>query len=839
MSVIPVNAAVVKDNTIVKADVLTAGKAVKMRAVPNGKYILSEGENGVAPENITLKRVGKNLHVILEGSDIEHPELIIEGFYDHPGELVGKGEDGQWHEYIATSGEEKDDAAFLMDGETSGVALGTGTVAGLDGLVVASTAISPALLALGALAALAAAAGLGYLIGRGGGDNDGSNRSGGAGEAGGIETRKASIHGASDDFGTITGPLNSGDYTDDSTPTFIGTGQIGSTIEIWDGETKLGEVAVDGDGNWSFTPPPLEHGQHNIIVVERTPDGKTSLPSDPFQLNIDLEAPERAQLSQVWDDIAPRVGVVENNGSTNDQQPEFRGTAEPGATVEIILNGEKVDEVPVDADGNWTWTPGTALPEGNHSVQLVVIDPAGNPSLPTPPFNFEVDITPPVMVPGAFDLDNVIDDVGLKTGKIGSGELTDDPRPTFNGEGLEPGDTVEIHDAATGQLVGTATVRPDGSWSFTPEADLSEGNHSISIIVVDAAGNQSQPSPSFDFTVDTTPPPKPTGDQFEGAWDDVGDIVGQIGHQTTTDDSRPEFKGTGLTPGHTVHIREEFFGEMGTAIVDSDGNWSWTPAVDRPLSNGEYSFEIVIEDEVGRVSEPSDRLDFTVDLTPPAQAIITELWDDQGAVVGPIDSSVPTDDAQPEIRGTAEANSTVWVYIDGVLEGTTTANDDGEWSFTPERQLSNGPHRVTAQASDAAGNRGAVSDPFDFTIVAGGVADSPAITGVIDNVAGGIVGNIAPEGLTNDARPEIQGTAPAGTQVEVKIDGISIGTVTADADGRWSIVSDRDLTSGRHVIVAEATDGLTPPSGEYAIIVDVDAPNAAEDLELATDCWPD
>lgn len=60
MSVIPVNAAVVKDNTIVKAEVLTAGKAVKMKAIPNGKYILSEGENGVAPENITLKRVGKN-----------------------------------------------------------------------------------------------------------------------------------------------------------------------------------------------------------------------------------------------------------------------------------------------------------------------------------------------------------------------------------------------------------------------------------------------------------------------------------------------------------------------------------------------------------------------------------------------------------------------------------------------------------------------------------------------------------------------------------------------------------------------------------------------------------
>ncbi|NWA63441.1 hypothetical protein HX773_21280 [Pantoea sp. B9002] len=836
MSVIPVNAAVVHDNTIVKAEVLTAGKAVKIKAIPGAKYVLAEGENGVAPENITLRRVGKNLHVILEGSDIEHPELIIEGFYDHPGELVGKGEDGQWHEYIATSGEEKDDAAFLMDGEISGVALGANTIAGLDGLAMAATAISPALIALGMLGALAAAAGLGYLAGRRDSDDNANSRSGGGeGDAGGIGGRIPSVGSVIDDFGSITGPLNSGDVTDDSTPTFNGSGTPGNTIEIWDGETKLGEVAVGGDGSWSYTPPPLEHGNHTIIIVERDPEGNTSLPSEGFELIIDLEAPDRAELNEVWDDVAPGVGPVENDGSTNDQQPEFRGKAEPNATVEIILNGEVVKVVPVDANGDWTWTPDAPLPEGHYSVELVVVDTAGNPSLTTPPFNFEVDITPPVMVPGAFDLDNVIDDVGLKTGPISSGDITDDNRPTFNGGGLVPGNTVEVHDSVTGELVGTTIVKADGSWTFTPEADMSEGPHSISIIIVDPAQNRSEPSPAFEFTVDTVPPPKPTGSQFEGAWDDVGEIVGQIEAGSSTDDSRPEFKGTGLTPGHIVHIREDFFGEMGTAIVDANGNWTWTPEVDSPLSNGDYVFEIVIEDEVGRVSEPSDPLDFTVDLTPPGQPLITELWDDQGAVTGPIDSSVPTDDAQPEIRGTADAGSKVWVYIDGVLEGTVMADADGSWTFTPERQLSNGAHIITAQASDSAGNRGQVSEPFDLIVQAGGIPDSPAITGVIDNVAGGIVGNIAPGGVTNDPRPEVQGTAPAGTVVNVTIDGVSIGSVTADADGRWSIVSDRDLATGEHVIVAEAVNGLTPPSGEYIIHVDVTAPAAAGDLELIDD----
>jgi hypothetical protein len=61
MNLKPVNIAVVDKNTIVKADVLRSekiGSAVKIKAIPNAKYILAEGENGVAPENITLKRVG-------------------------------------------------------------------------------------------------------------------------------------------------------------------------------------------------------------------------------------------------------------------------------------------------------------------------------------------------------------------------------------------------------------------------------------------------------------------------------------------------------------------------------------------------------------------------------------------------------------------------------------------------------------------------------------------------------------------------------------------------------------------------------------------------------------
>jgi hypothetical protein len=49
---------------------------------------------------------------MLEGTDEDQPQLIIEDYFDNPGELVGKGEDGQWHEYIATDGDDDHGSCF-------------------------------------------------------------------------------------------------------------------------------------------------------------------------------------------------------------------------------------------------------------------------------------------------------------------------------------------------------------------------------------------------------------------------------------------------------------------------------------------------------------------------------------------------------------------------------------------------------------------------------------------------------------------------------------------------------------------------------------------------------
>ncbi|MCU6285030.1 Ig-like domain-containing protein, partial [Enterobacter cloacae] len=65
---------------------------------------------------------------------------------------------------------------------------------------------------------------------------------------------KLAITGADDDVGSIQGTLQSGDLTDDPTPTLHGIAEAGSTVTVYDGSTELGRVKADANGKWSFTP---------------------------------------------------------------------------------------------------------------------------------------------------------------------------------------------------------------------------------------------------------------------------------------------------------------------------------------------------------------------------------------------------------------------------------------------------------------------------------------------------------------------------------------------------------------------------------------------------------
>lgn len=843
MKNIPVNAAVVQGKTIVQAEVLQSGaqgKAVRIKAVKGGKYILAEGEGGVAPENITLKRVGDDLHVALEGTDPDHPQLIIENFYDMPGELVGKGEDGQWHQYVSTDAQDDHEAGLLTDGESSAHALGANAIGSLDGLAMAPSAFSPALIALGALAALAAAAGLGYLIHRNNKDDNNDNNDGEGGAGGGFAGQVLTpvLKDVTDNVGNKTGPINNGGYTDDTTPTFTGTGTPGDTVELWDGDDKIGETIVDKDGNWEFTPEtPMTPGEHEIVLIGKDPEGNTSEPSEGFEFIIDITAPGKASLDDVYDDVAAIVGSVQENGVTNDNQPTFSGTGEPNTTIEISANGKVLGLAPVDASGHWTFTPATAMPDGPYEIILVDVDQAGNRGLPNDPFHFVIDTqapTKPGNGEGEGGIGDVWDDVAPIVGTVPDHGTTNDPKPDLSGNGLEPGDVVTVID--NGKEIGTAIVGEDGTWELTPEEPLEDGEHEFTVIVTDPAGNSSEPSDPYTVIVDTVSPDKPV---ITAVIDDQGTETGPLAAGGTTDDARPEIQGT-AEPGSLVTIYD---GKtvLGSVQANDAGNWSFTPPL--PLIPGEHDLTAVAEDAAGNVSPASDAFDFTlVTGGIPTAPAITGIYDDLEAHTGYLQKDGLTNDNRPTIEGTAQAGMVLTVFADGVALGSVTVGIDGRWSFTPDdaHKLTDGLHKITAQSKDLAG----VESPLtgEFPIVVDTTAPDAIKGEMLTDDVGAITGEIHDGDTTDDSTPLYSGTAEPGATVIIKDNGKDIGTAKVGEDGKWSFTPVPPLTDGDHsfsTIVEDAAGNQSAESTPTDFTVDtskvtVSIDYAFDDVELLT-----
>jgi hypothetical protein len=830
-----VNVAVVDGKTITESVELRTtkqGEPVRIKAVKNGKYILAEGtETPVAPENLTIKRVGNDLHVATEGTDPSQPQLIIEGFYESQGQLVGVAEDGAYYEYISSDGDQDQAAAFLHDGASSPQVLGSQELVGFGNGLVAGNGVGwlwPALLGLGALGLLGAA----YALTR---DKDSNNNDGGAV----VAPNTPSIGGATDNVGAEQGPINKGDSTDDTTPTFTGTGTPGNVIIISDNGKPIGEVIVGDDGNWEFTPTtPLPEGEHSIIVVEKDKDGNVSKPSDEFDFIVDITAPGKSVINSIIDDFGDQQGVIEPNGYTDDNTPTLSGMAEAGAKLEVFANGEKIGETIVNADGTWSFTPSPALADGEYSFTTVATDAAGNVGLPSDPYVVTIDTIAPVKPGvGTGGIEEAIDNVDPIIGDIGNGGTTDDSTPTFTGGGLLPGDKVTIID--DGVVIGEVIVGEDGRWEFTPDPALTEGPHPITVIVTDPAGNKSEPSDPYIVIVDITAPGKPgagTGG-IEAAIDNVDPLVGDIGNGGTTDDGTPTLIGVGLTEGDIVTIIDNGV-EIGKTVVKPDGTWEFTP--DPALIDGPHPITVVITDPAGNSSEPSDPYIIIVDTTAPVAPTIDSVFDDQGTTTGNINPGDITDDAQPQISGQAEPNSTVIIYDNGVEIGRETVGADGRWTHTPVPPLLNGPHDLSAKAQDAAGNISDPSNSVDFELVTGGLPPAPAITGVTDDVADDL-GNIMPGGSTNDTEPQVTGTAEPGSTVTLFANGVPVGTIIADALGNWTITPNPALTEGVNNLTATATNSAgntSVPTGIYPITVDTMAPAAADGSLLEDNVGP-
>jgi Mg-chelatase subunit ChlD len=620
--------------------------------------------------------------------------------------------------------------------------------------------------------------------------------------------------------------MQKGEVTDDDKPTIIGTAQADSIVKVYDGVLLLGSAQADASGQWSFTPTEaLKDGSHDITATATNLIGQTSDATGIWNFVVDSQAPDAVSDLVVTDDVGARTGPLVDGDTTDDATPTFTGKAEPDSTVSVYDNGTRIGEAVADENGDWSFTPSKPLPDGDHAFTTVVTDPAGNVGAPSTPVNVAID-TADVTV----SIGTLVDDQGAIKGDIAPNGVTDDVRPEIQGTG-KAGSTITVYDGA--MELGTTQVRRDGTWSFTPEADLGEGEHSITATATDKAGTVSEPTAPFDFSVDTQSPQAPT---IGAAQDDVGAITGPLADGDTTDDPTPTLSGK-AEPGSTVSVYDN--GELlGTVSADKDGGWSYTPTT--PLPEGEHEFKVTATDRAGNVSDESDPITLITDYTAPdaSKLAITGVEDDVGGVTGNVPAGATTDDNRPVISGTGTTGDTIIVMVKDSLGsrelGRTTIDEDGNWSLPVTTPLTSGDNEFTATEMDLAGNS-TESAPYAVNVI-GGKPPVPVIVNVQDDV--GAVHFLEKGEVTDDAKPTIIGTAEKGSIVKIYDGGTSLGSVQADEHGQWSFTPSDALKDGAHDITATATDAIgrtSDATGIWNFVVDTRAPDAASDLVVTDD----
>ncbi|MFW0768368.1 Ig-like domain-containing protein [Trabulsiella odontotermitis] len=431
-----------------------------------------------------------------------------------------------------------------------------------------------------------------------------------------------------DDVGTITGPLNNNDITDDNKPTFAGKAEPNSIVTILDNDTAIGSATVDKFGNWSWTPTTaLADGAHQFTTTVTDSVGNTGAPTSPVNITVDTQAPGiTLAIDGYLDDVGTNKGVITASGtSTDDTSPVLRGswTGDLGSVeyIRIYQDGIFLGNATLDR-GQHTWTLDVSGLENTKTYQFTAtaVDAAGSESSPTPAFALTIDLDPPTQT---VTITSYTDDVGLDTGNMGPNTSTDDRQPVLNGKivgtALDAGDEVRIYDADSNTLLGTATVTGD-SWSFELPALNDNTTYNFRAVVSDSAGNEGTTSGNFRITVD----------------------LNVVVNDQDTLDTTPIISGyTGfeIQPGEYVEVTvngNTYSSQNGQVVVDPLNN-TWyvqIPATHR-LTTGTYDVQAVLYSAEGvRITNDDTTRELTISSAPRITfSSTTATSDDTGTAI--------------------------------------------------------------------------------------------------------------------------------------------------------------------------------------------------------------
>lgn len=559
----------------------------------------------------------------------------------------------------------------------------------------------------------------------------------------------------------VTGPA--GTLTSATTQVVSGTSpyQAGLSIKVTltSGATTTSCTAtVVQGGGWTCPALALDAGAWSAVATLVNPAGLPGTPSPAFAFTV--SAPP-----------APTVTQPAANGVLRSQPTVIAGTSTSPAGTPIKVsvvdptNTTRTCNATVQTDGSWICS--LALADGGYSVSAAALSVTGTPGASSASSNFTVNT------------------VGLPAPTLAqTASPTTNNRPALGGtaqaSALGAGFKLVVYDGPT----AICTVSPLSAtpWSCTPGSALGEGQHVLTAVIFDAAGNASPASNADAFVVDTVKPAAPT----------------LAAVPSPSNVTKPVYSGTG-EPFATVTVKDNSGATLCTAVVAASGAWTCTSAT--ALAQGVYvNVSAVQTDAAGNLGPASAAIGYTIDTSAPAITMAA-------VPAQPINTATPT------LSGTTEAGATVIVRDQTGRVVCQISSAPASWTCT-SAALAGGANTLTATATDAAGNSASAGPQ---TVVVDTVAPAPPV----------IAQTASP---TSNTKPAFSGSAEPGAKVTVSEGATTLCSTTADAaTGAWSCTSTVALTGApqTHAVTAKASDAAgntSAASNTDTFVVDTTKP---------------
>jgi glucose/arabinose dehydrogenase len=489
---------------------------------------------------------------------------------------------------------------------------------------------------------------------------------------------------------------------------------------------------------------------------------------------------------------APSITSTTPPSPANNNSPSVKGSAESGSTVRIFKSANCSGTAAVTGSAAQFSSGLTVAVSDNTDTSLTATatDAAGNTSACSSALTYTEDSTPPAAptITATTPASPANDNSPEVSGSVGTGSPT----------------TIKLYASAncsgTSTTATVATFTGSGITATVP----SNQTTTFSARAIDAAGNESACSSSFNYAEDSTPPAAPS--------------ITATTPASPSNNNRPSVKGSAES-GSTVRLFKSANCSGTAAATGSAAQFAagLTVAVS---DDTDTSLTATATDAAGNTSACSSAFTYTEDSTPPAAPSITATT-----------PASPANNNSPSVKGSAESGSTVRLYKSANCSGTAAATGSAAQFAAGLTVTVAGDTntQLTATATDAAGNASPCSSALTY------VEDSTPPT------APSIVAT-SPASPANDNNPEVSGAAESGSTVRLYRSANCSGTAAVTgsaaqfAAGLTLAVSNDTSNS----LTATATDaaGNTSACSSALTYVEDSTPPAAPSITATSPASP-